>query len=43
MPAFGKLLIAIETPIGLSTPNAIAASTVRIIGVIFGAEDSPAR
>jgi citrate lyase subunit beta/citryl-CoA lyase len=34
-----KLLIAIETPIGLFNAYAIAASTVRIIGVIFGAED----
>src|SRR5258708_16616147 len=34
-----KLLIAIETPIGLFNAYAIASSTVRIIGVIFGAED----
>jgi citrate lyase subunit beta / citryl-CoA lyase len=34
-----KLLIAIESPIGLFNAYAIASSTVRIIGVIFGAED----
>jgi citrate lyase beta subunit len=34
-----KLLIAIESPIGLFNAYAIASSTVRIIGMIFGAED----
>jgi len=34
-----KLLIAIESPIGLFNAYAIASSSVRIIGLIFGAED----
>jgi len=34
-----KLLIAIETPIGLFNAFAIASSSARIVGLIFGAED----
>ena len=34
-----KLLIAIESPIGLFNAYAIASSSARIIGLIFGAED----
>jgi citrate lyase subunit beta/citryl-CoA lyase len=34
-----KLLIAIESPIGLFNAYAIATSSPRIIGVLFGAED----
>jgi citrate lyase subunit beta/citryl-CoA lyase len=34
-----KLLIAIETPIGLFNAFPIASSSVRIVGLLFGAED----
>jgi len=34
-----KLLIAIESPIGLFNAYAIASSSPRIVGLIFGAED----
>ena len=34
-----KLLIAIESPTGLLNAPAIAASSSRIVGIIFGAED----
>src|ERR1700704_2622860 len=34
-----KLLVAIETPIGLFNAYPIAASSPRIIGLVFGAED----
>jgi citrate lyase subunit beta/citryl-CoA lyase len=34
-----KLLIAIETPIGLFNAYQIAISSVRIVGLMFGAED----
>jgi citrate lyase beta subunit len=34
-----KLLIAIESPVGLFNAHAIASSSVRIIGLLFGAED----
>ena len=34
-----KLLIAIESPIGLFNAYAIASASVRAVGVIFGAED----
>jgi citrate lyase beta subunit len=34
-----KLLIAIESPIGLFNAYAIASSSVRIVGLLFGAED----
>jgi len=34
-----KLLIAIESPIGLFNAFAIASASVRIVGLLFGAED----
>src|SRR5690349_14364455 len=34
-----KLLIAIESPLGLFNAYGIAASSARIVGLIFGAED----
>jgi citrate lyase beta subunit len=40
MPPGGvKLLVAIESPIGLFNAYTIASSSVRIIGLMFGAED----